>query len=139
MAYAIDTLTGYSFTDVYHVFMEAFSDYIQDASHVTEYSFRNRAIKNGVDLDQSVGAFSNGELVGFTLVGLDQFEGSQCAFDAGTGIIKAQRGKGIAKEMFDFLAPKLARMGVERFILEVLKENAPAIRAYQKADFQIAA
>ncbi len=137
MAHTIDSLTGLSITDVYQIFMDAFSDYVQDASHVTEYSFRNRAIKNGVDLDQSVGAFSDGELVGFTMVGIDRFDGSLCAFDAGTGIIKAHRGKGIAKEMFDFLSPRLERMGVERFILEVLTENTPAIRAYQKADFQI--
>jgi len=137
MTLRIEPLTGCSLTDIYHVFMEAFSDYVQDASHVTENSFRNRAIKNGVDLDHSVGAFSDGALVGFTLVGLDHFDGGPCAFDAGTGIIKAYRGKGIAKEMFDFLAPRLARLGVERFILEVLKENVPAIRAYQKAGFQV--
>jgi ribosomal protein S18 acetylase RimI-like enzyme len=117
--------------------MDAFSDYVQDASHVTEYSFTNRAIKNGVDLDISVGAFSDGKLIGFTLVGIDHFDGRLSAFDAGTGIIKPHRGKGIAKEMFDFLTPKLKRMRVERFILEVLTENTPAIRAYQKANFKI--
>lgn len=137
MTYIIDTLSGLSMRDVYPVFMDAFSDYIQDASHVTEYSFTNRAIKNGVDLDLSVGAFSDGELVGFTLVGIDHFDGRLCAFDAGTGIIKAYRGKGIAKEIFVFLAPKLQCMGVERFILEVLKENTPAVRAYQKSGFKV--
>ena len=137
MTLRIEPLIGCSLADVYQVFMQAFSDYFQDASHVTEYSFRNRAIKNGVDLNHSVGAFSDGALVGFTLVGLDHFEGRPCAFDAATGIIKAYRGKGIASTMFDFLAPRLVRSGVKRFILEVLKENMPAIRAYQKTGFQV--
>ena len=56
---------------VYRAFMAAFSDYVQDASQVTEASFTNRAIKNGVELESSVGVFDQGELVGFTLVGLD--------------------------------------------------------------------
>jgi ribosomal protein S18 acetylase RimI-like enzyme len=130
-------LNGCSLADIYEVFMRAFSDYLQDASHITEYSFRNRAIKNGVDLDRSVGVFSDGMLVGFTLVGIDHFDGNLCAFDAGTGIIKAFRGREIAKAMFDFLAPRLAQLGVEQFILEVLKENTPAIKAYHKAGFQV--
>ena len=136
MTLRIEPLIGCSLADVYQVFMQAFSDYPLDVSHVTEYSFRNRAIKNGVDLNNSVGAFSDGALVGFTLVGLDHFDGSPCAYNAATGIIKAYRGKGIASAMFDFLAPRLVRTGVERFILEVLRENTPAIRAYQKAGFQ---
>ena len=97
MTYTIDTLSGQSFSDLYHAFMEAFADYLQDASHVTEYSFTNRAIKNGVDLALSAGAFAGGRLVGFTMVAVDQFYSTRCAFDAGTGIIKPYRGRGIAK------------------------------------------
>ena len=137
MTLRIESLIGCTLADVYQVFMQAFSDYLLDISHVTEYSFRNRAIKNGVDLNQSVGAFSDGALVGFTLVGLDHIDESLCAYDAVTGIIKEYRGKGIASAMFDFLAPRLLRSGVERFTLEVLKENTPAVRAYQKAGFQV--
>jgi ribosomal protein S18 acetylase RimI-like enzyme len=137
MTLKIEPLIGCTLADVYPVFMQAFSDYLQETSHISEYIFRKRAIKNGVDLNQSVGAFSDGALVGFTMVGLDHIDGNLCAFDAATGIIKDYRGQGIASAMFDFLAPRLLRSGVERFILEVLKENTPAIRAYQKAGFQV--
>ena len=137
MAYQIDFLSRHSLSDIYPIFMAAFADYIQSASHITEYNFVNRAIKNGVDLGFSVGAFVNGEMVGFTLVGLDRFDGKKAAYDAGTGIIKAHRGQGIAKDMFDFVTPELRKVGTESFILEVLKDNTPAIKAYKKAGFTI--
>jgi ribosomal protein S18 acetylase RimI-like enzyme len=137
MTYSMNTLSHTSLSDIYLTFMEAFADYVQDASHVTETSFQNRTIRGGVNLDLSVGTFANEKLVGFTLVAVDTFNGLPCAFDAGTGIIKAYRGMGIAKEMFAFIAPKLAATGVQRFLLEVLKENAPAIKAYQKAGFTV--
>jgi len=137
MTHQIDFLSRYSLSDIYPVFMAAFADYVQDASHVTEYNFVNRAIKNGVDLDFSIGAFVNGEMVGFTLVGLDHFDGKKAAFDAGTGIIKTYRGRGIAREMFDYAIPEMRKVGVERFILEVLKDNTPAIKAYRKAGFTV--
>lgn len=138
MTHTIEFLSDYSIADVFPVFQEAFSDYVQDASHVTVESFTNRAIKNGVEMAYSVGAFADGKMVGFTMVGIDQFAGKKSAYDAGTGIIKDYRGQGIAKEMLEALAEKLQEIGVENFILEVLKANPPAIKAYQKANFEIA-
>ncbi|MFC1936033.1 GNAT family N-acetyltransferase [Chloroflexota bacterium] len=122
---------------LYQTFMEAFADYVQDASHVTETNFTNRAIKNGVDYETSVGAFDQGKMVGFTAVAHDNFCGGYAAFDAFTGIIKPYRGQGLAKAMFEFVVPKLKANGVERFYLEVIQSNEPAVRAYQKAGFTI--
>jgi hypothetical protein len=45
-------------------------------------------VKNGVLFDR--------QLVGFILVGIDQLDGQRCTYDAGTGLINAQRGKGYA-------------------------------------------
>lgn len=39
--------------------------------------------------------------------------------------------------MFNFIKPTLKEKNVEEFYLEVLQENAPAIRAYQKTGFKI--
>jgi ribosomal protein S18 acetylase RimI-like enzyme len=137
MTYTLRFLSPRDIPALYQTFRLAFADYVQDASHVTETIFTNRAIKNGVDFDASVGVFAGGELVGFTLVGIDYFQGCYAAFDASTGIIKAYRGQGLAKAMFDFILPKLRAEGVEKFYLEVLQENEPAIRAYKKAGFAI--
>ncbi len=126
-----------SFPAVYRTFVRAFSDYALDMSYMTEERMLNRAVKNGVDFESSVGAYSAEGMVGFTLIGLDDWKGAPAAFDIGTGVIERFRGLGVAKAMFDFAAPRLKEMGVERFVLEVLQENEPAIKAYQKTGFEI--
>jgi ribosomal protein S18 acetylase RimI-like enzyme len=121
---------------LHRTFLEAFSDYAMDASRVTEESLLARAAKNAVDFDLSVGAFDDGRMVGFVLIGVDLWQGGLAAFDAGTGIVPEFRGEGLAKRMFDHALPGLRARGVTRFLLEVLKENERAIRAYRKAGFK---
>jgi len=125
------------FAQLHAVFHEAFADYSMDASHVTEENLRLRGAKNGVDYAASVGAYDGDRLVGFTLVGLGPWRGEPAAFDAGTGIVPAYRGRGLAKRMFEHALPGLQRRGVRRFVLEVLQDNARARRAYEKAGFAV--
>jgi ribosomal protein S18 acetylase RimI-like enzyme len=124
--------------ELYRTFRAAFSDYVLDMSHLTEEKFLNRVMKNGIDLGSSVGAFANDNMVGFTMVGLDSAGGVRCAFDIGTGIVKAYRGRGIAGEMFAHAAPGLIKKGVKRFTLEVIQTNERAVRAYEGVGFRIA-
>jgi ribosomal protein S18 acetylase RimI-like enzyme len=134
---------GYRFLDigafpaVHRTFVRAFADYALDMSYMTEERMLNRAVKNAIDFESSVGAYSSEGMVGFTLIGLDDWKGAPAAFDIGTGVIERFRGMGVAKAMFDFAAPRLKGRGVERFVLEVLQENEPAIKAYQKSGFEI--
>lgn len=117
--------------------LEAFADYAVDMSGVTEKLIDCRCIKNNVDFDVSVGAFDDQRMVGFTLIGVDRWQGELAAFDAGTGIVPDFRGRGLAKGMFDYSLPLLESRGVSRFLLEVLQVNKPAIRAYTKAGFEV--
>lgn len=116
---------------------EAFADYLVDMSYMTDERIRIRAAKNAVDLDVSPGAFEGQRMVGFTLVGVDNCMGAPAAFDAATGIVPTARGAGLAGRMLDWTRPKLRDLGVERFYLEVIQDNEPAIRAYRKAGFEI--
>ena len=124
-------------SQVYRAFMEAFADYAMDASGTREASLMLRMAKNNVDFDASVGAYEGDHLIGFTLIGIDEMNGETCAFDAGTGIVPEFRKQGLAKAMFDHALPALRERGVQRFILEVLQENEPAIKAYRKSGFEI--
>jgi ribosomal protein S18 acetylase RimI-like enzyme len=117
--------------------MEAFADYYVDTSGVTEQLLLNRAIKNGVDFELSVGAFDDERMVAVTIIGLDAWKGVSAAYDIGTGVIPDYRGQGIARAMFDFALPKLRDRSVERFVLEVIQDNAPAIKAYQATGFEV--
>jgi len=122
---------------IHLTFHEAFSDYHVDVTYMTEEVIRNRATKNGIDFGCSVGAFNGENMVGFTLVGIDVWQEQLSAFDIMTGITKPYRGKGIAREMFDYCLPKVRAKGVTNFVLEVLQENDPAIKAYSKSGFEI--
>lgn len=116
---------------------EAFADYAVDMTSLTEERLRIRCAKNNVDWEISVGAFNGDRMVGFTLIGVDSWRGGLGAFDAATGIVPAFRGRGLARTMFEHALPELQDRGVDTFVLEVLVDNEPAIRAYRKTGFEI--
>jgi ribosomal protein S18 acetylase RimI-like enzyme len=122
---------------VHAAFIEAFADYAMTSTGLTEERLFLRMEKNAVDYDLSVSAYDEDRMVGFTLLGVDSWGGSRTAYDAGTGIVPAFRGQGLARRMFDRALPVLRERGVERFSLEVLQQNEPAIRAYKKSGFEI--
>ncbi len=137
MAVRYDYLTEDIFPQAHATMVEAFADYAVDMSYMTAERSWLRNLKSGVHYDCSVGAFDGDKLVGLTFVGLDDWQGEKAAFDAGTGIIPAYRGQGIAKEMFEFILPRLRERGVMVFLLEVLQSNSAAIRAYTKTGFKV--
>jgi len=122
---------------VHATFTEAFADYAMTSAGLTEERLLLRMEKNAIAYDVSVGAYDDGRMVGFTLIGVDSWGGAVTAYDAGTGIVPAFRGQGLARRMFDRALPALRDRGVERFSLEVLQQNQPAIRAYKKSGFEI--
>lgn len=130
-------LTDLGFDRIQAALQAAFADYAVDMGYMTVPYLEQRSRKNGVDLSLSPGVFVDGQLVGLTLVGTGPWQGGLGAFDAGTGLVKAWRGQGLASAMFDFALPALRARGIDTFVLEVLQENAPAIRAYEKAGFAI--
>lgn len=130
-------LTSNQIPQIYETFVEAFSDYGVDVSYMTEEVIRNRSAKNGIDFNLSVGAFDEGKMVGFTLVGVDFWQDELSAFDIMTGITKPYRGQGIARKMFDFTLPKVKERGIKNFVLEVLQQNDAAIKTYSKTGFEI--
>jgi len=130
-------LSEETFPQAHATMVEAFSDYHLDMSYMTRERSWLRNVKSGVHYDCSVGVFDGDHMVGFTFVGLDDWQGEKAAFDAGTGIIPGYRGQGIAREMFEFILPRLKERGVSEFLLEVLQPNKAAIRAYQKTGFEI--
>jgi ribosomal protein S18 acetylase RimI-like enzyme len=124
-------------SQIHATFQEAFSDYTVDMSSLTEERLQIRCAKNNVDWEVSVGVFDGERMVGFTLIGIDSWQGGLGAFDAATGIVRDFRGQGLARSMFDHALPELERRGIGTFILEVITDNEPAIRAYRKAGFEI--
>jgi ribosomal protein S18 acetylase RimI-like enzyme len=137
MSYTFRFLSTDRAGELFDTFLEAFGDYAIDISGYRQETFVNRAIKNGVDFESSVGLFEGDRMVGYTLIGIDSWKGVLSAYDIGTGITKPHRGKGLARGMFEHALPRLRGLGVKTFVLEVLQQNEPAIKAYEKTGFHI--
>jgi len=137
MGYTFRFLSPDRAGELFDTFLEAFGDYAIDISQYNAEIFINRAKKNSVDFESSVGLFYGDRMVGYTLIGTDAWDGVPSAYDIGTGITKPHRGKGLARGMFEHALPRLRSIGVRTFVLEVLQQNEPAIKAYEKTGFHI--
>ena len=114
---------------------ESFKDYfVVIPSDVSFWERRYHAAR--VDFSLSFGAFENGELIGFIIHGIDKHEGLLAAFNTGTGVLEAHRGRKIVDKIYAFALPKLRAQGVQKCLLEVIEENHRAIRVYERIGFQ---
>jgi ribosomal protein S18 acetylase RimI-like enzyme len=133
-------LSDEDFDALYVCFLDAFSDY-QVHMQMSREHFHQRIVRDGVSLPMSAGAFErkrafDGErMIGFCINGLGQWQQTNTAYDAGTGVIPGYRGRGAGKELFAFLTPRLKDAGVEQYLLEVLTTNTPAATLYRKLGF----
>ncbi len=128
-------LSEEDFSALYQTSLEAFADYFIKMQ-MTEDQFENRLVQTSVDLKLSVGAFSENYLIGYTLNGFGDWNGKPTAYDSGTGVVPEFRSRGIGKSMFDFMTPRLKKMGIKQILLEVIMENKKAIGLYKKLGFE---
>jgi len=132
----IRTLIPVDFRILHQAFVEAFSDYVAPMQP-TEDQLREMFTRRGVDLAISAGAFADRKLVGFTFNAIDDYGNVRTAYDAGSAVLPAHRRKGIANAIFHFLLPKLKQAGARQYLLEVIEQNTPAVRLYEKIGFRI--
>ena len=135
--FTIDTLENTSFQQIYSCFQTAFSDYLLDISGLTQSRLITRCRKNNYNPLLSLGLFADKELMGFSLTGIEPHGDRLDSFDIATGLVPAFRGRGFAQIMFGDLTRKLRIKRVNRFSLEVIQENTPALMLYSKAGMQI--
>lgn len=128
-------LSPHDFAALHAALLEAFSDYIVPFQ-LTESQFKNHIALNAVDINNSVGAFSDGKMIGFTLNGFGFWNGKPTVYDAGTGVFPGFRGRGIGAEIFEFMTPVLKQNGIAQILLEVITENEKAVRLYRKMGFE---
>ena len=93
--------------------------------------------RRGCDLNLSFGAFSNDQLVSFTLNGVGNWSGQLTAYDTGTGTVKEFRKQGLAKRIFNESLLVLRKHNINQYLLEVIKSNTGAFELYKKAGFKI--
>lgn len=117
-------------------FIKAFDGYFVKVSEdVDYYAARWKAAM--VQLEASYGMFDGEQLVGFVLHAVDTRLGAHTAFNDGTGVLPAYRGRRIVQAIYEKAIPALKAKGITLLSLEVIQQNAVALKAYEKVGFRI--
>ncbi len=124
------------FEEIIRCFLKAFQNYYVNLPSDPEY-FRERWRVAGIRYNFSYGMFNGEELVGFILHAIDERQGKKMAYNAGTGVLTLYRGKNIVKTLYAHALPQLKQKGISRVVLEVIKKNKRAIKAYEEVGFKI--
>lgn len=130
----IKTLTVTPIEKIHEAFVDAFSDYEVKLDMPLEKLVEMMKIRD-LNPDFSVGCFDGDLLVGFILTGHRETGGVKTCYDGGTGVIKTYQRKGIGEMLLKELLLILHEKQVNRFVLEVLENNTPAIKLYEKHGF----
>jgi ribosomal protein S18 acetylase RimI-like enzyme len=121
-------------TPLYECFLDAFVDYQVDM-RMSHEQFQQRILRDGARLEISAGAFDENRMIGFYINASGMWREKLTAYDAGTGVIPAYRGQGVAKELFAFMVSKLKEASCSQYLLEVLTTNEPAVSLYRRLGF----
>lgn len=116
-------------------FLSAFDNYY--VKMPTDHGFyRQRWKASGVRLDLSYGMFHKDVLVGFIINAIDDRQGTQTAYNAGTGVIPEFRGRRIVKAICEYAILDFIKNGITKCQLEVITKNSKAIKSYEGIGFK---
>ncbi|WP_179281013.1 N-acetyltransferase [Paenibacillus sp. XY044] len=96
-----------------------------------------RSVDQGLSLAHSIVGCVDGVPVGFVMNGLRMNDGVKTAWNGGTGIIPAFRGKGIGKLLIQASLELYKAEGAEVALLEALSDNKPAISLYERMGYEV--
>jgi len=132
----IVTLDTLALDTVIATFNEAFADYAVPVTLDRE-RFLKMQNRRGFAPELSVGALEGEGLVGISLTGFGTWLGAPAGYGSGTGVIPAARNRGLAGDMVEKAVGLARRAGGGKYVLEVMCQNEPARRAYERAGFTI--
>lgn len=130
----IKSLEQVSLKIIANALAEAFADYFVPMTNDTVY-WENRFRIARLDPTLCFGMFDENLLVGFILIGVDNVDGKLTAFNTGTGVLPAYRGKGIVDALYSHALPQFRARSIDQCSLEVIQENHKAIRVYERIGF----
>ncbi len=117
-------------------FNDSFKDYFVPFQ-LSEEQFKNKIAVEAVDLSKSFGAFDGDRLVGLILNGVDTVKGISTAYNGGTGVLPAYRGKAVSLAMYRHCLEQLQLAGIQKTLLEVFVQNKQAIKTYERAGLTV--
>lgn len=113
-----------------NAFNRAYSDYFTPIV-MTPGSFRALIRQDDLDLEASVAALADHEIVGTGMLGLRQAE----AWIGGMGVVPEWRRRGIGLRMMEHLLEQAQIRGAREIRLEVIEANEAARRLYDRLGF----
>ena len=134
--YVYKSLNDISYKEIADCFNRAFSDYSLNIQ-LTEDELKLHFEITGVDKKLSYGAFLDNQMIGFIFNSYGIYNGEKVVFDVGTGVVPQQRGKKVFSNLFEYNQLDLQKHNINKYYLEVLKQNNKAIDAYKKKGFTV--
>lgn len=114
---------------------EAFAGYfVPMATDVTYWQKRFHMAQ--VDYSLSFGLFDQDKLAGFIIHGIDTINEQLTAYNTATGVIPAYRNARVIDNLYNKALPLLQDRHIQVCTLEVIEQNARAIRVYERIGFQ---
>ncbi|MEO6231972.1 MAG: N-acetyltransferase [Ferruginibacter sp.] len=132
----VQSLACVDIQDLKNCFNAAFQKYFVP-SLLSHEQFAEKLTTEAIDLKLSFGLFDEDELVGFILYGIDNIGNQKLAYNSGIGILPEYRGYKLSYLLFEQSAVQLKMAGISKIRLEVIEQNAAALRIYQRIGFSI--
>ncbi|MFK7936904.1 MAG: GNAT family N-acetyltransferase [Saprospiraceae bacterium] len=132
----ISTLENVTIDQLIDCFLACFANYFVPMPTDRAY-YKTRWKNANVRFDYSYGVFDDDKLVGFIINAIDERNGHRLAYNTGTGVLPAYRGKRLVKSIYEYAIPDLKKKGITKCSLEVITENIVAVNAYQSIGLAI--
>jgi ribosomal protein S18 acetylase RimI-like enzyme len=134
--FEIRRLSACSFADAVQAWNEGFQGYFVDMTLSLD-RYLARLHREGLSLEFSLMAFSDGKPAGFLLNGIRTNAGPKVAWNGGTGVSPQFRGRGVGKALMRATVDLYEELGVQIATLEAISENEPAISLYQQFGYAV--
>lgn len=116
--------------DLIHAFNQAYRNYYTPIT-MNRLLFQSLQERDAVDLDLSVVAIEDGQVIGTSFMGIRPPNG----WIGGVGVIPAYRRHGVARRMLTHQLDHAMDYGLTQLRLEVVEQNIGAITLYEQLGF----
>ncbi|ACT00182.1 GNAT family N-acetyltransferase [Paenibacillus sp. JDR-2] len=121
--------------EISELWNQSFEGYFVPAALPLE-RFVGRAASEGLSLEYSLACYVDGEAAGLVMNGFREYDGRKLAWNGGTAIKPAFRGKGIGKALMLRNLQLYEELSVDQANLEAISQNTNAIRLYEAIGYK---
>lgn len=135
MDVTFQSLSELPIKEVSELWNQSFEGYFVPAALPLD-RFIGRIASEGLSLEHSLACYIDGEAAGLVMNGFREYVGRKLAWNGGTAIKPAFRGKGIGKALMLRNLQLYEELGVDQANLEAISQNANAIRLYESLGYR---